>query len=1116
MLRFLELPARHRTWFTRPLVVLLLVWPLSFNVDSVGQINPTRESKPPISLPDVRAKDPHSASQAGAGERQTRIDALAGRIAAAETEAEADALLRAESDLVSVELAQALFFETLRLRNTPVPRERILTVSLRLLRYVERSEIGPARGIAQRGAGVAYSNLENWVLAEQHLSVAISLFTRQGLGGRQDVIRSSLDLASVYHRKGDTRRALEQYQKVRMLARDQGDRESVVQAGNGMAAVYLQIGDFANAYSNLEQSLSVAETLVDKGPELSTLVQLASTFLNQGRLGKAVEAQEKAYRTAVESGSAARLNYLFQTAVLHIKLGDLPTAYLRFRRVIAESEKGGDQSLYFYSLLNVAQINERYGRYKKAAELYQRVIEIADEGLKDPSSIAGRIYVTGKVEAIARLAEMRISRGEEREAIDLYKQNLEVLGSAQTASEPDPRYQSKEAYAALDVSVRTSLADLYSSRGDRSEAESHYSSALVIAEKIRSHSGSIDTLLSMARHAAINGEPAIAGAYLVRAETYVQRHGRLDQLVKLRTTEAEVLVKLGRPAAADLKFQEALRMSESLRTDVTMPDQRASYFAGLFRPFDQYIDFLMERHAKQPDAGFDRRAFDVSERRRARALLDSLRVARADIRQGVDRSLLEEEERIRGQMNSAARDHFGGVEPLLFSVETDGEHLRAPAGSPKTDISYLAAELTRIETAIRKRSPRYAELMQPRPLRSYSIQALLDEDTILLNYTLGEKQSYLWAIDSRSVSSFVLPPRETIENLIKVGYAGMSDDSMAEERNTQAVPEAETLSRVLLGPVAGLMGGRRIVVVADGALQYLPFSSLPDPRQPDAFGRSMLLANEIQFAPSASVVSVLREDFRGREKASRSVAIFADPVFSENDERLGGRTDERELNERSAEESITRDLFLPRIGKDEDWNGKPNIARLPFSRREADAIFDSSPAGSSIKAVDFEASRERMASIDLSAYRIVHFATHGILNSEQPELSGIVLSLVNEKGEPVNGFLRLNEIYNMKLNADLVVLSACQTALGKEVRGEGLIGLTRGFMYAGTPRVVASLWKVDDVATAELMKIFYQKMLKEKMRPAAALREAKITMMKQKRWAAPYYWAAFELQGDWR
>jgi CHAT domain-containing protein len=152
----------------------------------------------------------------------------------------------------------------------------------------------------------------------------------------------------------------------------------------------------------------------------------------------------------------------------------------------------------------------------------------------------------------------------------------------------------------------------------------------------------------------------------------------------------------------------------------------------------------------------------------------------------------------------------------------------------------------------------------------------------------------------------------------------------------------------------------------------------------------------------------------------------------------------------------------------------------------------------------------------LSEYQIVHFATHSLLNNRHPELSGIVLSLVDERGRSQDGFLRLNEIYNLKLHADLVVLSSCQTALGKEVKGEGLIGLTRGFMYAGAPRVVASVWKVSDNATAELMTRFYRKMFEEGMRPSEALRMAQISLYEERQWRAPYYWAAFILQGEWK
>jgi CHAT domain-containing protein len=192
------------------------------------------------------------------------------------------------------------------------------------------------------------------------------------------------------------------------------------------------------------------------------------------------------------------------------------------------------------------------------------------------------------------------------------------------------------------------------------------------------------------------------------------------------------------------------------------------------------------------------------------------------------------------------------------------------------------------------------------------------------------------------------------------------------------------------------------------------------------------------------------------------------------------------------------------------------FSRLLFTRREARSILALAGRRPVLPLLDFKASRANLTSEQLGHYRIVHLATHALLNNERPELSGLVLSLVNEKGEPQSGFLRMNETYNLKLQADLVVLSACQTALGREIRGEGLVGITRGFMYAGAPRVVASLWKVDDEATAQLMKHFYERMLKRRMVPSAALRSAQSYMSKQKRWQSPFYWGGFVLQGEYR
>jgi CHAT domain-containing protein len=260
------------------------------------------------------------------------------------------------------------------------------------------------------------------------------------------------------------------------------------------------------------------------------------------------------------------------------------------------------------------------------------------------------------------------------------------------------------------------------------------------------------------------------------------------------------------------------------------------------------------------------------------------------------------------------------------------------------------------------------------------------------------------------------------------------------------------------------------------------------------------------MAPSASAVAVLREGMAGRKPAEKAIAILADPVFSAADARISQRKNTAVTASPSAADEAMRSADVE----------AQEFLRLRFSRTEAEEIARLAPAESVLKALDFDASRETALRSGLGQYRIVHFATHSLLDNDHPELSGVVLSLVDQSGRPRNGFLRLYDIYNLRLASDLVVLSACQTALGGEIKGEGLIGLTRGFLYAGAPRVVATQWSVDDRTTAEVMKRFYRRMLAGGERPAAALRGAQVDLWKTRGWSAPYYWAAFTFLGEWR
>ena len=316
---------------------------------------------------------------------------------------------------------------------------------------------------------------------------------------------------------------------------------------------------------------------------------------------------------------------------------------------------------------------------------------------------------------------------------------------------------------------------------------------------------------------------------------------------------------------------------------------------------------------------------------------------------------------------------------------------------------------------------------------------------------------------------------------------------------------ASALASLVLAPASARIGAaRRVLVVADGALQAIPFGALP------LGGEGPLVTRrEVVSLPSASVLAAIRAEVAGRRPAPREVAVLADPVFEAKDPRVHGRTSAAgpvPAEARTLERAID-DLGL-RGGR---------VPRLPFTRREADAATGGTRPGAALRALDFAASRESAMGGALAEYRIVHFASHGLLSVAHPELSGIVLSLVDERGRARDGFLRLHDVYGLQMPADLVVLSGCQTGLGREIRGEGLLGLNRGFMYAGAARVMSSLWKVDDRATAELMERFYRA-LRSARKPAAAaaLREAQAGMAADPRWRAPYYWAGFALQGEWR
>jgi CHAT domain-containing protein len=284
------------------------------------------------------------------------------------------------------------------------------------------------------------------------------------------------------------------------------------------------------------------------------------------------------------------------------------------------------------------------------------------------------------------------------------------------------------------------------------------------------------------------------------------------------------------------------------------------------------------------------------------------------------------------------------------------------------------------------------------------------------------------------------------------------------------------------------------VIIADGALQRLPFSLFDEAPS----------SHDYIYLPSFRTLRLLRTAISGRRAHGTQIAILADPVFAADDPRL-------------AKPAVQEAVALHQsVGRAARAAGLDALPRLLHSREEALGLAALMPADRSVLKLDFAASRELALKTDWSPYRIVHFATHALLDLDTPEQSGVVLSLYDTEGRPQDGFLRANDIYRLEMPVDLVVLSACESALQKASGSEDSFNLARAFFYAGAHRVLASLWTVDDRASAEFMHHFYKALLVDGRSPDEALRAAQNHLAADPRWTAPYYWAGYVLQGDWR
>ena len=905
-------------------------------------------------------------------------------------------------------------------------------------------------------AGLLYSYLGDNSQAQKELTKARQLVeprVYQSVFAQNAYGLALSNLAEVNYAKGYLTKAASLFDEARKFL--QGDRRRLARIHLFTGYIFGTIGDSAKADAEISRARELYQTTTDKPGEGLALTLWGLSFAFRGKPSEAIDL----HRTAIEifrsigdrHSEAIALNGLGQ---VYEKLNYYDVAISQYENVQRIAESIGSPDLGAAATLRLATIHRQMGQLEEALTYNRRCLEL--------SRAAGKVRF--EAHALSEIATIYADQGRHAQALQqfgkirkFYEGSTDRIGQA--------------------LALNTE-GDFLFKLGAKRRALEAYSRALPVSEKIDDQDIVLATLYNLARTHSDLGNPDLGLSLIKRSLTII----------------------------------------EDLRKDIGSPDLRVSYFSEVRKHYDLCVDILMQLEQLRPNQGYAAEALLVNDQSRARSLVDLLGESQASLLIGAPEELVKRERELRGLLGVQAQ--------YEMQLKQSGEN-SPEAAEVANDMARLRSEYQEIQLKLRQRKPHLLRSAPPPLVSLVDMQnELRDGDTMLLQFFLGKERSYAWAVTNNSLRSYQLPPAAIIEDAVIEVYKlttarqetdvanGSDYQTNVKESDKLYFHKASSLSNMLLRPVAEQLGQRRLVIVADGALQYTQFEALPTPlvkvgtpfdvRNPAEF--LLIGEHEIIGLPSFSALKAIRAQTNTQSSPDKLVAVIADPVFSASDDRVQVET-RSPVTTRTASKELPPQMPIALRG-----NG---AARLAYSSAEAVAITSAAPGGTTMVAKGFDANRRMAMSSQLGQYQIVHFATHGFLDGKNPELSSIVLSLVDRNGTAQNGLMSLHDINSLDLSAQLTVLSACQTALGKDIKGEGLVGLTQGFMSAGSKSVVASLWKVDDRATAILMADFYRLMLQQGMTPAAALRSAKLKMMRDKEWRAPYYWAGFTLQGEY-
>ena len=959
---------------------------------------------------------------------------------------------------------------------------------------------------------------ETTLLASTSLHWSVSLATRTGHGeSSASLSLGALHLSTPRDRLRSS--AFERYAEAENL-RFANIKESRVAAQSAQADLQTR-----NAYSAAEAGYAAA---ADGCGQRRALIGRARMEVGRGNYGSGRTFAESALAVMCEGDSAERAQALKTLGMAAAYQGDYAASVDAAEQAAALYQHTGDLRYQGIVLGNLSDVYMQLGETNRALAAATGALHAAEASGDSQGIVFSR----------KSIAAIHLARGELAAALNDYRLALGDLSAIP--------------YPMIEGETWNDLGILYHRMADYDQSLQAYAAAQRVWDKMRNHAGHADTLINQAEALLESGKTlsalhaftealtiaradglksveagalrGLGAAYVKRGDLRSARREFLDSLELARSTGTSATESYALRAIAELDYREgryadarsnaqsalrraqqaadrdgeaatlellarvladggdlmqaralidqALEIIETQRGQINDPSLRTSFFASMRAYPDTQIEILMRLDSRFPNEGYAEAALAAAERARARSLQDMLAEKSVDVARSLNPRIVDEQREAEDRLNAAA------VKFARSSGKLRGDQKRALAD----EVDAANRALDQVRGRIRAEDPHYADLLRPADLHVIDLQRqFLDDGTAILEYWLGSRASYLWVISSHRLRVVRLPRRAVIErgsaqlqSLCREGvrgFAGVGFDQIAatESKHTEAIRQAATaLMRIALPTKASSGLPNRIVVVADAGLQGLPFGLLPTSTGGEPLGAT----HDLVYLPSIAILHAIRR--QGVQSARQELAVVAAPALDSRD-----------------------------------------LPDLPYARQEAEAIASLLPKEQVWVALGTNASRSVVMSTDWRRFTTVHFAAHAIVDRNRPEMSGIVLSPPPSGVSAQDGVLRLNDIYNLDMPARLVVLSGCETAAGRGLDSEGIFSLSRAFLYAGATRVLASLWPVEDRATAQFMRAFYQAMLVEHSTPASALRVAQRRLSADSRWTNPYYWAGFVLQGNW-